>query len=117
MPNLAAEDYIFGTAHDSSNSEENEGSEFWISKKPSKITEHNIRYDPVNKPEHYNRHNTIECIEAIEACTGSSFAGYLQGNAMKYLWRYRYKDNSLQDLEKAKWYLSKLIEDVKKEDK
>jgi len=31
---------------------------------------------------------------------------------MKYLWRYRYK-NGVQDLEKAQWYLNKLIE-VKK---
>lgn len=74
-------------------------------------------FDPVHKPKHYNRHNSIECIEAIEACTESLFSGYLQGNAMKYLWRYRYKDNPLQDLGKSKWYLNKLIETVAKENK
>lgn len=75
------------------------------------------KFDPVHKPEHYNRHNSIECIEAIEACTGSLFSVYLQGNVMKYLWRYRYKDNPLQDLGKSKWYLNKLIETVAKEKK
>jgi len=28
---------------------------------------------------------------------------------MKYLWRYRYK-NGVEDLKKAEWYQSKLIE-------
>ena len=32
-----------------------------------------------------------------------------EGNIMKYIWRYRYKDG-IQDLEKASWYLNKLIE-------
>ena len=36
----------------------------------------------------------------------------LPPNIIKYLWRYRYK-NGVQDLEKAQWYLNKLIE-VKK---
>ena len=75
------------------------------------------KFDPVHKPKHYNRHNSIECVEAIEACTESLFSGYLQGNAMKYLWRYRYKDNPLQYLGKSKWYLNKLIETVAKEKK
>ena len=34
---------------------------------------------------------------------------YLQGNIVKYLWRYRYK-NGVEDLKKAQWYLNKLIE-------
>ena len=36
---------------------------------------------------------------------------YLQGNIIKYLWRYRYK-NGTEDLKKAQWYLNKLIEEV-----
>lgn len=64
--------------------------------------------DMVNNPPHYNQQG-IECIEAIHAATGDGFQHYLQGNIMKYLWRYRYK-NGKQDLEKAKWYLDKLIE-------
>jgi len=64
--------------------------------------------DMVNSPPHYNA-TGIECIHAISAATGDGFQHYLQGNIMKYLWRYRYK-NGKQDLEKAKWYLDKLIE-------
>ena len=40
----------------------------------------------------------------------------MQGNIIKYLWRYRYK-NGVQDLEKAQWYLSKLIEIKNQEEK
>jgi hypothetical protein len=63
--------------------------------------------DMVNNPEHYNKAG-IECIEAIAAATGEGFEYYLQGNIIKYLWRYRYK-NGVEDLEKARWYLDKLI--------
>jgi hypothetical protein len=64
--------------------------------------------DNVNKPPHYNQAG-IECIDAIEAATGTGFEFYLQGNILKYLWRYRYK-NQIEDLKKAQWYLNKLIE-------
>ena len=64
--------------------------------------------DMVNSPPHYNQ-TGIECIHAISAATDKGFKYYLQGNVIKYLWRYRYK-NGKQDLEKAKWYLDKLIE-------
>ena len=64
--------------------------------------------DNVDRPLHYNQAG-IECIDAIEAATGDGFEYYLQGNIMKYLWRYRYK-NKTEDLLKAQWYLSKLIE-------
>ena len=36
--------------------------------------------------------------------------GYLEGNVIKYVSRHKEKGNSLQDLEKAKHYLEKLIE-------
>jgi len=67
-----------------------------------------LQSDMVNHPPHYNQQG-IECIEAIHAATGEGFEYYLQGNIMKYLWRYRYK-NGIEDLEKARWYLDKLIE-------
>jgi len=65
--------------------------------------------DNVNNPSHYNKAG-IECIEAIAAATGDGFQYYLQGNIIKYLWRYRYK-NGNEDLKKAQWYLNKLIEE------
>ena len=67
--------------------------------------------DMVNSPPHYNQ-TGIECIHAISAATGGGFKYYLQGNIMKYLWRFDYKDKPVEDLQKAKWYLDKLIEEV-----
>ena len=66
--------------------------------------------DMVNSPPHYNK-TGIECIDAIRAATTDGYEYYLQGNIMKYLWRYRYK-NGTEDLKKAQWYLDKLIEEV-----
>ena len=67
--------------------------------------------DMVNSPPHYNQ-TGIECIHAISAATDEGFKYYLQGNIMKYLWRFDYKDKPIEDLQKAKWYLDKLIEEV-----
>ena len=68
--------------------------------------------DVVNNPSHYNTGN-IECIEAIEeSMTPEAYKGYLKGNCMKYLWRYDYKGKPVEDLEKAQWYLAKLLQEV-----
>ena len=68
--------------------------------------------DPVNNPAHYN-HKGVEAIAAIEASmTDEEFQGYLKGNCMKYLWRYKYKGKPVEDLKKAQWYLEKLIASV-----
>ena len=67
--------------------------------------------DPVNSPKHYNQAG-IECIDAIRAATDEGFEYYLQGNIMKYLWRFDYKGKPLEDLDKAQWYLTALREDV-----
>ena len=68
--------------------------------------------DPVNAPQHYNTGN-IECIEAIqESMSAEAFKGYLKGNCLKYLWRYDYKGKPSEDLEKAGWYLNRLIKEV-----
>ena len=66
--------------------------------------------DMVNSPPHYNKAG-IECIDAIAAATGDGFEYALQANIIKYVWRYRYK-NGTEDLKKAQWYLTKLIEEV-----
>ena len=64
--------------------------------------------DDVESPFHYNKGN-IECIDAIEAASSrEEFEGYLRSNVLKYVWRFRYKDN-IKDLRKARWYLDKLI--------
>lgn len=61
--------------------------------------------DSVNHPEHYTAHPSgIECIEIVK------HMGFCIGNAMKYLWRAGLKENALEDLEKAKWYIECEIE-------
>lgn len=67
--------------------------------------------DMVNSPSHYNQ-SGIECISAIQAALGPNFKYYLQGNVMKYMWRFDYKGRPLEDLQKAQWYLNTLLEDV-----
>jgi len=71
--------------------------------------------DLVNHPPHYNK-GGVECIDAIMAATNHNKEGYLQGNVMKYVWRYDYK-GGLEDLQKAEWYLKKLIEVYKEKHK
>ena len=66
------------------------------------------KIDLVNSPPHYNQQK-VECIDAIQSATNDGFEFYLQGNILKYIWRYRYK-NGVEDLQKAQWYLNKLIE-------
>ena len=65
--------------------------------------------DKVNHPEHYT-FGSVECIDAIHSALGDrGFIEYCQGNAMKYLWRHRRK-GGVEDLEKAKWYIDRMIE-------
>ena len=64
--------------------------------------------DMVNSPAHYNKAG-IETIDIIQSVTGDGFEAYLQGNILKYICRYKYK-NGTEDLEKAHWYLNRLIE-------
>ena len=66
------------------------------------------------RPEHYQ--GGIECIDAIEeALTAEEFAGFCKGNVLKYLWRSN-KKNGIEDLQKAKWYLDRLIDSAKQAD-
>jgi len=76
-----------------------------------KETYSNKILDMVNSPTHYNQAG-IECIAAIQAALGPNFKYYLQGNVMKYMWRFDYKGKPLEDLQKAQWYLNTLLEDT-----
>lgn len=65
--------------------------------------------DMVNNPPHYTR-GGIEAIDYMEAkATPEEFAGHLRLTALKYLSRTGYKDDALQDLKKAQWYVNKLV--------
>lgn len=65
--------------------------------------------DMVNSPPHYTS-GEIECIDAIEAALGpEGFQAFCRGNVMKYTWRTDRK-NGQEDLEKARWYLTRMIQ-------
>lgn len=62
-------------------------------------------HDPVNHPSHYCD-GGIETIDFIEA----KQLPYHLGNAVKYISRAGKKDDELQDLRKARWYLDRYIQ-------
>jgi hypothetical protein len=66
---------------------------------------HYAAADMVNNPAHY-KVGGIETIDFIEA-KGLS---YNLGNVVKYVTRAGYKGNRKEDLEKARWYLTREIE-------
>jgi hypothetical protein len=58
--------------------------------------------DRVNNPKHYTSHPSgVECIQVVE------HMGFNLGNAVKYIWRADLKGNSIEDLEKARWYINR----------
>jgi len=66
-------------------------------------------FDAVNRPAHYTNKN-IEVITYIaDTLTPEQTEGFCLGNALKYISRAGKKDNKIQDLEKAVWYLQRAI--------
>ena len=61
----------------------------------------------VDHPSHYNT-GKIEVIDFIE----DQKLGFTLGNAVKYICRCRYKDNMLEDLKKARWYIDYYIKEI-----
>lgn len=63
-----------------------------------------VQPDLVNHPPHYTNHPSgIECIQITE------HMGFNLGNALKYIWRADLKDDALEDLRKAAWYIDREI--------
>jgi len=59
----------------------------------------------VNHPSHYASGN-IECIDAMEAAFGrAEVASFCKLNAFKYIWRCFHKNDGIEDVDKALWYL------------
>ena len=74
----------------------------------------NFKDDRVNSPSHYTA-GTQEAIDIIEeaiANAPTNKAALLQGQVLKYVLRVWLKDNSLEDLKKARWYLERLIDSL-----
>ena len=69
-------------------------------------------FDVVSKPEHYNTNlpEGVEVIDIIAAQTAplSGMQAVAQANVIKYVLRWQ-KKNGVQDLEKARFYLDRLI--------
>jgi len=73
----------------------------------------NIRNANVNSPLHYLK-GKKETIDVIKDCTtNDEYHGYLKGNVLKYISRYKFKGEPLEDLKKAQWYLNRLLKEVK----
>ena len=66
-------------------------------------------HDNVNHPDHYTQ-GKVECLDAIEAATTGlvGIEAVLTGQVMKYMWRWKRK-NGVEDLQKAQFYLNRLI--------
>ena len=65
--------------------------------------------EAVNHPKHYTSHPSgVECIQITE------HMGFSLGNTVKYVWRADLKNDAIEDLEKAAWYLAREIERRKK---
>ena len=74
--------------------------------------ENERKHDNVHSPDHY-KHGKKETIEVIRDCmTSDEYHGYLKGNVLKYVSRYKFKGEPLEDLQKANWYLNRLIKEV-----
>ena len=78
----------------------------------------NIKNDNVNHPQHYTSHPSgIECIDITRHYC------FDIGNAIKYLWRAGLKteegisdkNKEIEDLQKANWYITDRINQLKKE--
>ena len=69
--------------------------------------------DQVNHPDHYIS-NGMETIDVIEAFTSDlqGIEAFCTGNILKYICRWKSK-NGIEDLEKAQWYIQKLIDKEK----
>jgi len=67
--------------------------------------------DAVESPAHYTQ-NRIECIECVEAMVEPwpGIPAALGKDVLKYLWRHRDKGEKIESLQKARWYLDRLID-------
>ena len=63
--------------------------------------------EKVNHPDHYNSGQ----YEVVDVIDDAGFGeGFCLGNALKYILRAKHKENYVEDLKKAKWYLEYVIE-------
>ena len=65
----------------------------------------------INHPDYYNADNGMETIDVIDTFTKNlnGIEAVDTGNILKYICRWK-KKNGVEDLKKAQWYLSHLIQ-------
>ena len=68
--------------------------------------------EKVNHPPHYNK-SKIEVIDAFEAWE----LNFNCGNVVKYVVRHSHKGTPIEDIEKAVWYLTRYLVQLKEEEK
>lgn len=74
------------------------------------IDKEEFKKELVNHPQHYGgKDNPYEAIKVIEAWK----LGFCLGNTVKYISRAGKKDDTIQELEKALWYLKREIKNLK----
>jgi hypothetical protein len=74
------------------------------------IDKEEFKKELVNHPQHYGgKDNPYEAIKVIEAWN----LGFCLGNTIKYISRAGKKDDTIQELEKALWYLQREINKLK----
>ena len=75
--------------------------------------------DDVNHPSHYcnRKMEAIDIIEMIIEAESNPKVAYNMSNVLKYLLRFRDKGTPVKDLEKARWYLNRMIEKIEEENK
>lgn len=70
-----------------------------------------LKHDPVRRPAHYTAYQGLEIIDLTEQMN------FNRGNAVKYITRAGIKSalTELEDLEKAKWYIEREIDRLKRQ--
>ena len=73
--------------------------------------------DYVNSPPHYKygKFEVIEILEEAVAQAPDPVKGSLQYQVLKYLLRMWDKENPLQDAQKSRWYLHRLIDKLEED--
>ena len=68
--------------------------------------------DAVNHPSHYTSSpaKCANCGAGIECIQITEHMGFNLGNAIKYVWRADLKNDAIEDLRKAAWYINREIE-------
>lgn len=67
--------------------------------------------DNVNHPSHYADNGPVHsCGKTIECIDVAETFNFNLGNAVKYIWRHADKQNPVEDLKKARWYLEREID-------